>query len=184
MAMATGGAGASALIMALNSAKTVKSTKALFDTTKELNKAQSNGAIDGLNQVFQQMQQSGPVQSAFKVLFGQIQAETTTSSIDLMNSLLELFASEAFQVALKLFIDTLNALVWSVARLVDLINALPDWLTGQGSVGGGYNHPDVPGYSDSPFATTGGGSEIFNIPWWESMGYSSEEEAMAALGMI
>ena len=177
-----GGAGASALIMALNSSKTVKSTKALFDTTKELNKAQSSGAIDGLNQVFQQMQQSGPVQSAFKVLFGQIQAETTGATVGLMNTLLTAFASEEGQRAIKLLIDLIILLVNSASVIVQILNAFPDYLGG----GGGYDHPDVEGYTGSAMdpGTTSLTTFSSTVPWWESMGYASEEEALAALGMM
>ena len=126
MAMATGSAGASALIMALNSAKTVKSTKALFDTTKELNKAQESGALDTLNQVFQGIMNTGPIQSAFSVLFAQIQAGTTAATVGLMTELLSLFASEAGQTGLKLLIDTLSLIVNTTADLVKLANNLLD----------------------------------------------------------
>ena len=124
MAVAAGGAGASALIMALNSAKTVKSTKAMLDNTKELNKAQENGALNSFNQLLQGLQNSGPIQSAFQVLFAQIQVGTVGDTVALMNQMLVLFASEGGQRSIELLIELINLLIRTGGRFVEIIDAL------------------------------------------------------------
>jgi len=128
MAMATGGAGASALIMALNSAKTVKSTKAMLDNTKELNKAMENGALQSFNQMLSGLQNTGPIQSAFSVLFAQIQAQTTATTVDLMKELLYAFQSESGKGFIMMFTDLINAIIGGSTEIVKVINRLLDFI--------------------------------------------------------
>jgi len=128
MAMATGGAGASALIMALNSAKTVKSTKAMLDNTKELNKAQENGALQSFNQMLSGLQNTGPIQSALSVLFAQIQAGTTESTVGLMKDMLDLFMSPGGAASIKTVITLLNLLIDGSATIIRIIDKVLDLL--------------------------------------------------------
>ena len=154
MAMATGGAGASALIMALNSAKTVKSTKAMLDNTKELNKAMENGALQSFNQMLSGLQNTGPIQSALSVLFAQIQAGTTQSTVELMKSLINLFTSESFIKVMNVALDIINLIIHHAAMLIDLMNKAGDNLdqlsNNLANAGGGLGGNTPPGWNTNP----------------------------------
>ena len=103
--------GATALIAALNSAKTVKSTKALLDNTKELNKAWESGAIQGATDMWRGVNSSGPAREAWTVFFAQLKAGTAEPSAKLLKELLELFASSAGQEGIQLLIDLLKGII-------------------------------------------------------------------------
>ena len=128
MAVVAGGAGATALITALNSAKTVKSTKALFDTTKELNKAQENGALDSLNQAFRGITSTGPAASAWQVFSAQIQAGTADSGVSLLTALLTAFDSTLGKTVIMMFTDLINAIVGGSAEIINVFNSFSDWI--------------------------------------------------------
>ena len=155
MAVVAGGAGATALITALNSAKTVKSTKAMLDNTKELNKAMESGALDSLNQMFQGMMSTGPVQSAFQVLFAQIQAGTTAATVELMNELLLLINSPNGQITIKAMIELMVVMVDLGSALVRLTNDTLDALDKVSE----YEMPSLGSY-----VTYGSADELWDIP--------------------
>ena len=153
MAMATGGAGASALIMALNSAKTVKSTKAMLDNTKELNKAMENGALQSFNQMLSGLQNTGPIQSAFSVLFAQIQAGTMQSTVGLMNDMLTLFMSPGGQATINACSELINILVDGAATIIRIIDKILDLFHNEDVVGTSGAGPGTPGGMADPTGT-------------------------------
>lgn len=121
--MSTAAAG---LITALNSSKTVKSTTNMLKTTKELNKAQENGAIPALQDMFQTMSTSGPASSAMGYFMAQIQSKTVGSNVELFNSLMDGIKSPAGKEGLEAFTDTINSINKGSAALVDVAALIPE----------------------------------------------------------
>ena len=114
--------GAAALITALNSAKTVKSTANLTKTVKGINEAQENGALDQINSIFSNLTSAGPLMGVVQYIFGQIAAGTADETINLFKELMELLQSEEGKAAIKNFTDMLNTILLLSAKVVGVVN--------------------------------------------------------------
>ena len=159
--------------MATNAALAKLNGKAL---TKAMNKSWDSGAVEGFTELFQGMERVAPLQAPFKEVFAQIQVGTVKETIALMNTLFSVLKDPAAQAAIRALINLINVLLSSIGAILQFTSTLAsEAVTGSPD----YDHPADVGFEESAFG--GGDPSIYDQPWWEAMGYTSEEEALGDL---
>ncbi|MCK5644630.1 MAG: hypothetical protein KAJ19_27780, partial [Gammaproteobacteria bacterium] len=118
--------GATGLIMALNSAKTVKSTTNLKKSVDGLNKAQESGALPNVRDIFQNMVSIGPAANALAVFSAKLQSETAESSVRLLKELLELLGSDIGQAGINALAGLINNITEKAETIAKLLNLFSD----------------------------------------------------------
>lgn len=106
--MVSGAMAGQALIAALSSQKTVKSTTNLTKTVKGLNKFQESGGLDELNNVMSNLQNSKPFLVPLKVIMAKLTSATAESTMLLIKDSLETIETEGFQKGIAAFAGILN----------------------------------------------------------------------------
>ncbi len=124
--MVVAGAGASALITALNSQKTVKSTLNLKKSIDGINKAQESGGLDNLKSITQNIMTGGPAASALAVFSANLKSKTAESSVRLLKELLELLGSDLGQAGVNALAGLINGITEKAEVLTALLNLVSD----------------------------------------------------------
>lgn len=169
--VATKGAAAGAAKIAM----TDKAAKAVGGAFKSIEETTKMGGFQQLENFANSVTSSGPAASAFQMLSAQFTSETMGSRITLMQSLMDLFASDSFQQVLKLTIALVNGIINGSAAIIDVFNILMAFL---GTARSETDHPDDVGYGGGLGGADQLGLGQYDLEWWEAMGYDSLDAAL------
>ena len=121
--------GASALISALNSKKTVKATANLTKAVGGINEAEDNGTWDNLNAITSGLSIALPVTTTLKVIMAKLQSATAKSTINLTKEVLALLEVPAVKLVLDVVFKILNLTISSSTDILKIasfvINSIP-----------------------------------------------------------
>ncbi len=128
--MAMQAAGASALIQALNSKKTVQATGNMVKAVNGINEAGQNQVWESIEGITSNLKGSMPILLLMKVVFAEIQKDTVKKTLQLMKDMLDLMDNAAEQLVLTGLTTVLNAAADSSSDLIQLFNNLVKNLPG------------------------------------------------------
>jgi len=118
--------GATALITALNSQKTVKSTLNLKKSIDGLNKAQESGGLENFKDITQNILMGGPASSALAVFSANLKSKTAESSVRLLKELIELLGSDLGQAGIGALAGLINEITEKAETIAGLLNLVSD----------------------------------------------------------
>jgi len=105
--------------------KAAKATASAFKSMKEMTEM---GGFQQLENITENIKNSGPVMGAFQVLQGKITVATIDNLVDLAERLMTLMESEAGLLFMNTFIGLLNIIIGGSAELITAIDKISNFL--------------------------------------------------------